>query len=68
MKTIGIEYNYETQKGIMTYIPSDLPKFAEANPVSVEFEINDENILEAHEFMTSAVVKQASKDATDQQY
>jgi hypothetical protein len=63
METLGITYNYETGKGTMCYIPSDLPAFVELAPVKVEFEITDENVLEAHEFMSHVMVKHCGKVA-----
>lgn len=63
MDILGITYNYETGKGTMCYVPSDLPAFAEAAPVKVDFDITDENVLEAHEFMSQAMVKHCGKVA-----
>lgn len=69
MHQLGINYNYETGKGTMTYVPADLPKFADQNPVTVEFDITDDNVIEAHEFMSQSMVKHCGKVAaslTDQ--
>ncbi len=62
----GITYNYETNTGTMCYTPTDAPKFAKAGLVKVEFEITDENIIEAHSFISENVVKACSSQAVNQ--
>ena len=63
MENLGITYNYETGKATMRYAPSDAPKFAADTLVEVEFDITDENVLEAHDFMSSNAVKVCSNIA-----
>jgi hypothetical protein len=63
MDHLGITYNYETNTATMCYAPTDAPSFAKAGLVTVEFEITDENVIEAHEFMAENAVKTLSSQA-----
>ncbi len=65
MEHLGITYNYETNTGTMCYAPTDAPAFAKAGLVKVEFEITDENVLEAHTFMAENAVKACSNQAVN---
>lgn len=59
-KPIGITYDYENMTGTIRYF-SKKPSFLNDEDSIIEdtFEINDETVLEAHEFLTQNVIEYA---------
>jgi len=66
-KPIGVEYDYTRGKGKIRYVAkADGPSFVESEiVVEHEFDITDEAVLEAHEFLAQQAVKEAGKAANN---
>lgn len=63
---LSIDLDYEKMQGTIRYRSNDGPSFlGDGEMIEKTFVINDENVLEAHEFMSEHAIKEASRVASE---